>query len=266
MQLWTKIYIFFHLFLLVAEAASPSRAKTDLVEAGRIAKQIQHIHPNISYDRALTYGKGILAASRKYGVDSTLLVSIAHQESGFRENLKEGAAGELGICQIRKIWVHNEKLQKDFGYMKEKDLLNPAKSFMVAAWILRDLKNSKEDGVIPYWAYYNSVKFHNRLKYYTLVNRYLSAIKTQKPVKPLRKVAALWYPEKKKENKVSPAWEAKHVLASADTSQNYWIPAALKKLQNQSERNGQRGADPKIVKAAFDLNVPNLFGSLPVID
>lgn len=249
----------------MASATNTNATKVQIVEAGRIAKDIQHIHPNVTYDRALGYGKAILTASRRFGIDSSLLVSIAHQESGFRENLKEGRAGELGICQIRKMWVKNEKFQNEFGMVREKELLVPAKSFLYAAWILKDLKDSREDGAIPYWSYYNAVKFHNRLKYYTLVNRYLSAIKSRKPVKPLRKVA-FWVPEKVKAETVRSTPVSRTVAqVSAPPANNSWIPAALKKLQSQSQRSGQ-AYNPAIVKAAYDLNLPNLFGSLPVRD
>lgn len=278
MTLSTKIYTLgMVLFSVALNARTTNAAKIEIVEAGRIAKNIRHIHPNLSYDKALQYGRGILRASIRYGIDSNLLVSIAHQESAFRENLPEGKAGELGICQIRKMWVNNPMFQKEFGKIPERELLNPSRNFLFAAWILKDLRESRKDGVIPYWSYYNANKFQHRFKYFKLVNRFLSAITLNKPVEPLRRVATTWDPGKlpKKEFAALPTEPRRSRVigtqieskpTTTTVSNNGWIPSALRKLQAQRSKSGQIGYDPAIVKAAFDLNVPSLFGALPVVD
>jgi hypothetical protein len=49
---------------------------------------------------------------------------------------------------------------------------------MMAAWILKDLKDRLSQGrTLPYWSYYNAVRFENRFKYYVAVNRNLAKLR-----------------------------------------------------------------------------------------
>ena len=146
----------------------------------RIAKAINAVHPRLSEKKYMEYALGIYRASVRYQVEPVLLIAIANQETNFREKLPEGLAGERGICQIRKMWLNNPYFIKEFNVQTTTDLENPSKSFLFAAWILSNLKKDAKKGTIPYWSYYNSVKFENRLRYYLGVSRYLGQIKAKK--------------------------------------------------------------------------------------
>lgn len=47
----------------------------------------------------MTTQQMIIASANKYGVDPTLALAVAQQESGFNQNAK-GAAGEIGVFQL----------------------------------------------------------------------------------------------------------------------------------------------------------------------
>jgi hypothetical protein len=144
----------------------------------QIARLIAFVQPGLSISKYFEYAYGIHVASETYAIDPVLLIAITHQETSFRENLPEGRAGELGICQIRKIWLRHRDFRKEFGNATLDDLRSPSKSFLFAAWILRDLKNiGRSSRTLPYWCYYNSVMFENRLKYFVSVNRTLVTLK-----------------------------------------------------------------------------------------
>lgn len=264
----------------------------EMTSVAKIGKAIHQLHPNLAEHKYLQYAVGIYRASVRYALDPNLLVAIAHQETSFRENLPEGKAGELGICQIRKIWIDNPKFRKEFPAAQKGDLLNPEKSFLFAAWILSDLRKSVKNHTIPYWSYYNAVSFGPRLRYYIAVNRYLSAIRTGKSTTTRSRIsnAALdeestWTPEphfQKAEKTVflqsrrtsSMSYHQQPVPAMNEPmKQNGWIPAALRRLHNERTHNSiangntQRGSlSPSIIRAAVELDVPALFGSLPVKD
>ncbi len=117
---------------------------------------------------------GVFKASKRFQIDSNLLIAIASQETSFREDLPEGKAGEFGIVQIRKIWIKNPKLRKHFKTAKLKDLNKPEKAFLYAAWILRDLKDHAPKSSIPFWSFYNAKGFQPRFRYFLAVNQKLS--------------------------------------------------------------------------------------------
>lgn len=165
---------------LIAYGNKKNLSSRDMVVVLKIAKAIHIVHPKLSEKKYMEYALGIYRASMKYEIEPMLLVSIAQQETTFREGLPEGAAGEHGICQIRKKWLSDSNFIKEFGTQTIADLENPSKNFLYAAWILRSIKTVAKKGALPYWAYYNSVKFHNRLKYYLGVSRYINQIKVAK--------------------------------------------------------------------------------------
>lgn len=156
-----------------------------------LAKSISHLQPKLSESKSVEYALGIYQAARKYSLEPGLLVAITHQETSFREDLPEGAAGEIGICQIRKAWVENKKFRDEFPTASVRDLGNPAKSFQFAAWILADLKESTRKGdPAPWWTYYNARKLRNRFKYYALVDKKLHRIKKLGPFMPAERALA----------------------------------------------------------------------------
>ena len=146
-------------------------------EVVKIARAISVVQPRLDEAKYIEYALGIYRASRRYEIDSDVLIAIAQQETGFRENLPEGAAGEIGICQIRKQWLKSKLFRDEFDRPTLKDLKHPAKNFMMAALILRDLKQSVTSKTLPYWSYYNARKFENRFKYFLLVNRNIAALR-----------------------------------------------------------------------------------------
>lgn len=154
-----------------------SRTAEVTVMVKQIQKAILHVQPRLTNSKAWAYGHAIYVAAERYGIEPETLVAIAQQESSFRDNLPEGAAGEIGICQIRKSWLHNPKFREEFGNASIKDLKNPTKSFLYAAWLLRELKKRATVGALPYWSFYNAVHFKNRFRYYVLVNRRLAHVR-----------------------------------------------------------------------------------------
>ena len=146
----------------------------DVGEIIKISKNIELAKPNLADSKKLEYAVGIFKAARQFDISSNLLIAIAAQETSFREDLPEGNAGEFGIVQIRKNWMLNKKFRKSFKNAKTKDLLNPEKAFLYAAWILRDLKDNSPKGAIPYWSYYNARGFQPRFRYFLSVNQKLS--------------------------------------------------------------------------------------------
>jgi len=147
------------------------------VEVMKIARAIGAVNPRISEGQKVEFGFGIFRASERYGIAPAVLIAIAQQESGFRPNLPEGRAGEIGLCQILKSWLRNPKFVSEFGVWTEAQLKNPAKSFMAAAWLLNDLKLSIASKTLPYWSYYNAMRFENRFKYFLLVNRNIATLR-----------------------------------------------------------------------------------------
>ena len=137
-----------------------------------VARAIKAVQPYLGETKLMEYGLGILRASKKFDIDASVLIAITQQETAFRPNLPEGRAGEHGICQIRKMWLKQPAFKREFKNPTISDLHRPAKSFLMAAWILRDLKSRVSNHkILPWWSYYNAVRFENRFKYYVAVNR-----------------------------------------------------------------------------------------------
>ena len=147
-------------------------------DVARIARAISLVQPFRPDHKYVQYALAIYKASRRYAVDPAVLIAIAQQETSFREDLPEGRAGELGICQVLKRWASHRGFAREFGKVRRKDFLNAEKSFLYAAWILKALSQEKRHGAtLPFWSYYNARKFHNRFKYFVAVNRHLAVLK-----------------------------------------------------------------------------------------
>ncbi len=143
-----------------------------------LARRISLVQPSLDHAKYLEYAAGIFHAAKRYGIDPDILIAITQQETGFREDLPEGKAGERGICQVLKGWLKNSQFKQEFNKATVKDFHRPSKSFHFAAWILRDLKKRNSKGSLPYWSFYNANKFENRFRYYLLVNRFMSVLKS----------------------------------------------------------------------------------------
>ncbi len=150
-------------------------------EVLKIAHGISVVQPSLSDSQYVTYALGIHRAAKKYSIHPSVLISITQQESSFRNDLPEGPAGEIGICQIIKSWLKNPRLIKEFGHLTVADLQKPSTSFKVAAWILANLRDSSVSGPLPYWSFYNSREFKNRMKYFLKVTRNLSSLRKRSP-------------------------------------------------------------------------------------
>lgn len=168
------------LFLLagsVCRAGELDLTQQTMAEVRVVSKAIKAVQPYLGDKKLTEYGLSIYRASQKYDIDASVLIAIAQQETAFRENLPEGRAGEHGITQIRKMWLKQAAFKKEFKNPTVADLRRPAKSFMMAAWILRDLKERLSAGrTLPFWSYYNANKFENRFKYFVAVNRNLATL------------------------------------------------------------------------------------------
>jgi hypothetical protein len=172
-------------FFVLAVAVSGVQAAPELPdtmqEVLRIAHGISVVQPHLTDAEYVSYAMAIHRASRKYAVHPSVLISITQQESGFRANLPEGPAGEIGICQIIKSWLKNPNLVREFGTLTTEELSKPSTSFKVAAWILSELKDSALSGPLPFWSFYNSREFKNRFKYFQKVSKNLSALRKHAP-------------------------------------------------------------------------------------
>ncbi len=163
---------------LVSQANALDLTQQTMAEVRVVAKAIKSVQPYLGETKLLEYGLGIYRASQKYDIDASVLIAIAQQETAFRQNLPEGRAGEHGITQIRKMWLNQPAFKKEFKNPTIADLRRPAKSFMMSAWILKDLKDRLSEGrTLPYWCYYNANKFENRFKYFVAVNRNLAKLR-----------------------------------------------------------------------------------------
>ena len=162
-----------------------------LRQIARITRAISVVNAHLPDGKYLEYGLYIYRAALRYRVEPAVLISIAEQETSFRNDLPEGKAGELGICQIRKMWLKQPRFRAEFHHQTIRDLLTPAKNFLFAAWILKELKEQPTARhTLPYWSYYNSVRFENRFKYFLAVNHYISALRKHEDFFSERAVAA----------------------------------------------------------------------------
>ena len=162
----------------------------EMREVVKLARSINVLQPFLKDGKYVEYALAVYRAAQKYEIDPNVLIAITQQETNFREALPEGRAGEIGICQIRKIWLNNPKFRAEFKKATVLDLSLPSKSFMFAAWILRDLKNKVRAGSLPFWSYYNAVRFENRFKYFLSVNKNLVALRRHEPFYVARHAAS----------------------------------------------------------------------------
>ncbi len=230
----------------------------------KIAKSIHVLNPRLDDTKYMEYATGIYKASQKYGIDTNILVAIAQRETEYREDLPEGAAGEHGICQIRKMWLKNKYFVKEFKNQSIADLDKPAKNFMFAAWILKDLKKTVSKGSLPYWSFYNAVKFEPRFRYFLSVNRNIAALlradvnigeeavqakptlvaerrvelmpprrpATPEPIQAPKVVQVSAKREDVSVNKASFSSDVQDLVEEG----NHWIPDALQRLQKEKEQ------------------------------
>ncbi len=159
----------------VALADMTGLSRLEVYRVSELSQAISTLQPRLVAAKKWELAEGIYRAATHYKIDPILLMSLTYQESSFRENLPEGAHGELGICQIRKSWLANEMFRKEFPKATRTDLLKPAKNLMYGAWILSKLKVQalRSGWDLPYWSFYNAAQFAPRFRYYLAVNRHL---------------------------------------------------------------------------------------------
>ncbi len=279
---WLKAFYFIALISLVGSShslrystanAKPFHMNYDqFKQIQSLAKAIYVVNPTLEESKYLEYAYGIHRAARKYQIDPIILISIAQQETGFRENLPEGKAGEIGICQIRKNWLNSPRFKAEFRKQTIKDLHKPSKNFLFAAWLLKELKAYNNGGSIPFWSYYNSVKFENRFKYFVLVNKNISAITHSEVLSDF----TLDQPEERMPYKQAKMERSQRKLASTQKQEvvenTKWIPDAIKKIQTKEEQQdrvvagNQRKANPSLIRAAQMLEVGDLFPKAIIAD
>ena len=232
----------------------------DVTEVTRIARAISIVQPYLPENKYVEFSVGIRRASKRYGIEPSILISIVQQETSFREDLPEGPAGELGICQILRDWLDNTKFRNEFPGAKEADFSKPAQSFLFAAWILRELRRQTNTHTLPYWSYYNATTFENRLKYYVQVNRYvtllrryqlyLSASALHMTQEQIREIVALREKAMNRSTVGSYALLEARRLGSRHPSSRHWNPARhsfnreLLVAELQQRRNRQKTIAP----------------------
>lgn len=254
-------------------------------EVINIANAINVLRPRLEESKYLEYAMGIHKAASHYGIDPMVLIAITQQETSFREELPEGAAGEIGICQIRKMWLANPNFIREFKIQKISDLKKPAKSFIFAAWILKGLQIQVTKGSLPYWSYYNSVRFENRFKYFLGVNRHIATLKRFDPQE--NRLVASIDSARRVPQLAKPAKKASNVNLSQNdlgTGGNRWIPDAFRRIEAQQAdreiqsipadnnvrpaayRSRRRASvSAALIRAAVDLDA-GIFGNKPVQD
>jgi len=267
-------FLFVPLLLCGSIGFSLDLSPDEMGEIIKISKTIGLAKPNLSDSKKLEYAVGIYKASTQFKISSNLLIAIAAQETSFREDLPEGRAGEFGIVQIRKNWMNNSKFRKHFRKAKTKDLLNPEKAFLYAAWILRDLRDNSPKSSIPFWSFYNARGFQPRFRYFLSVNQKLSYL--NKGVAFSKDVAdnvqtngsadhKFWQPdvrliaEAPKINIEMPsakAFEKNHspnnLITTASLGSevaienNGWIKQALKRLEKETVQPKQKSTTPAV--------------------
>lgn len=165
--------------LAKTQASSPTEQvrKKDIREIATIAENIQKLNHDLSISKYFEYAQSIYHASQKYRIEPSVLVAIAQRESSFRNDLPEGKAGEIGICQIRKSWLKNDHFRAEFKKAKQKDLKQTEKNFLYAAWILNEIKGRMEKKLLPYWSHYNASQYEPRKRYAEQVNENLVVLK-----------------------------------------------------------------------------------------
>jgi soluble lytic murein transglycosylase len=109
------------------------------------------------------YDAVILAAARRYSIDSALIKAVVWQESRFKAAAR-GTAGEIGLMQVRSPaaseWAEAEKLK----VFEHETLIDPGTNTLAGAWYLAKLiKRYKgtTDKPLPYaLADYNAGRTH----------------------------------------------------------------------------------------------------------
>lgn len=193
-----------------------------------IARAIYLVRPQLSESKIVRYSKAIVKAAQTFQIEPLTLVAIAQQESTFRENLPEGKAGEIGMLQIRKSWLKNSKFRRVFKNAQIRDLHQPEKAFLYAAWILKDLRSKGYKTNLPYWTFYNARKFHHRFKYYLRVKRHLSSIvsKMQRNKFIAVESAGEWQPDLLVKNETSYSVHSSREVLHNLLSQINWVQKA----------------------------------------
>lgn len=157
--------------------AKSGRLEPNLLRIRKIAKAIQLLQPRLKPTLSWRYASHIELASKAFDVNPNILIAIAMQESGFKQHWGKGNSGELGIMQIRSVWLQDPQFKKQFPWAEIKHLMLPKTSFLFAAWILKHYSKNRPPSPLPHWAYYNANKYKNRLKYSSYVGRHLARLK-----------------------------------------------------------------------------------------
>jgi hypothetical protein len=179
------MYSAFLAAFVMAVALVPGNAEAvthaEMQEVLKIARGVAAVQPFLPNAKYVAYAIAIHKASQRFNIHPALLISIAQQESGFRADLPEGPAGEIGICQILKSWLNHTGLKREFGKLSIRDLKKPSISFQIAAWILKDLEQRVDTGSLPFWSFYNSPNFKHRLTYFQRVSTKIAALRNKAP-------------------------------------------------------------------------------------
>lgn len=141
-----------------------------------IQTNILRLAPTMKESRAHEFASYIFDASTKYQIDPAVLVAISFQESSFRENLPEGAAGEVGVCQVLKSWIADARFKREFGRLTIAKLAATRFNYIAAAWILAQVRDQYGDDVAPFWSYYNSATLRHRVAYFKRVAKHLAKL------------------------------------------------------------------------------------------
>lgn len=121
----------------------------------------------------------ILAAAKKVGVSSGLLLAICTTESGLKNinNYNDGISHSMGICQVKKStanWIGRITEHKDLINYSEKDLQDVKKNAYAAAVYLKYQVDRYQD-------HCKAISAYNAGKYITGNQQYVSKVSKHLP-------------------------------------------------------------------------------------
>jgi soluble lytic murein transglycosylase len=101
--------------------------------------------------RERRYDPQILRAAARYGIEPALVKAVVWRESRFDAEAK-GAAGELGLMQVRPGVVQEWGLAEHLGPIASEQVMHPLTNILIGSWYLKKLMSRYPlvDNPIPY--------------------------------------------------------------------------------------------------------------------
>jgi len=194
-----KSLLFFSSILFVSFAQAQLSKNDCLHEDNVICHKLIKLNSKMGHKRAYKLSNEFHQIGKKYNIPSDILISIAYQESSFRENIVRTVTGfvadddnkfvkvevgtdfcmmQINIVNIKKMHLDTQKLLDDSAYCIE-----------AGAKILSQYQEKHSDTEEDWWTRYNAVTKENRAIYLRKVSRHLSKIQ-ERPLREDRQLAS----------------------------------------------------------------------------